>query len=73
VDFEVYNSAGSKVYQTYQSGVSFVANTPRSFQATWSVPAGQAIGTYTFKIGVFSTGWTTLYTWDNQAATFSVS
>jgi hypothetical protein len=73
VDFEVYSAGGSKVYQSYQSSVNFVATAPQSFQATWSVPAGQATGTYTFKLGVFGANWSPLYVWDNAAATFSVS
>jgi hypothetical protein len=73
VDFEVYNAGGSKVYQSYQSPVNFVANQPQSFQATWSVPASEAAGTYTFKLGVFGAGWSPLYVWDNAAATFVVS
>ena len=73
VDFEVYNTAGTKVYQTTQSPVTFAANTPQTFSAAWSVPAGQAAGTYTFKIGVFGAGWAPLYVWDNAAATFTVS
>jgi hypothetical protein len=29
-------------------------------------------GTYTFKVGVFANDWSTLYTWENQVATFVV-
>ena len=42
VDFEVYNSAGVKVWQTWQSPVSFTANVARKFSSAWAIPAGQA-------------------------------
>ncbi len=73
VDFEVYNAAGTQVYQTYQSPVSFAATTPQTVRASWAVPAGQAAGTYTLKVGVFGAGWTPLYTWDDNAAAINVS
>jgi hypothetical protein len=73
VDFEVYNASGTKIYQSYQSGVTFAANTPQTFKATWAVPASQAAGTYTLKIGIFGAGWSPLYAWDNAGATFTVA
>jgi hypothetical protein len=68
----VYNSAGTKVYQTTQSGASLSANTAKTFTASWAVPSGQAAGSYTLKIGVFGSGWTPLYAWDNAGATIQV-
>src|SRR5262249_27032572 len=41
-------------------------------QWTWTVPAGQATGSYRVAIGVFSADWTTLYAWVSQAATVTV-
>ena len=72
VDFEVYDSTGSKVYQTYHSGASLAAGAPQTFVANWPVPAGQAAGSYTLKVGVFNATWTQTYAWDDQAATFRV-
>ena len=72
VDFEVYDSTGAKVYQSYQSPASFAAATPQTFHAAWVVPSGQAAGPYTLKIGVFSSTWSTLYAWNDNAATFTV-
>jgi hypothetical protein len=37
------------------------------------VPASQAAGAYTLKIGVFSPGWGTLYAWDSAAATLTIA
>jgi hypothetical protein len=73
VDFEVYDSAGTKIYQTYQSPVSFAANTAQTFTANWSVPGTQVPGTYTLKIGVFGSGWTPMYAWNDAGATMTVS
>jgi hypothetical protein len=72
VDFEVYNTAGTKLYQTYRSPVAFAANSAKTVKATWTVPTSQATGRYTLKIGVFGPNWNPLYTWDNSAATITV-
>jgi hypothetical protein len=73
VDFEVYNSSGNKIYQTWQSPVSFAPNSPKTLTTYWSVPVWQPAGPYTFKIGVFGNGWSPLYTWDDNAATITVT
>ena len=44
----------------------------RGFRCGWPYPASLAPGTYAVKVGVFSGDWTTLYAWENQAATFAV-
>ncbi len=73
VDIEVYGPDGTRVYQTYTDNVSFSANTARSFQANWIVPSSSAIGTFSVKVGIFSPGWGTMYSWNNQAASFVVT
>ncbi|MGE3272092.1 MAG: fibronectin type III domain-containing protein [Chloroflexota bacterium] len=72
VDVEVYSAAGAKVYQTYLEDQPFLANQPRTFPVTWNVPAGQAAGAYTVKIGVFSPGWAANLHWNNDAGTVTV-
>jgi hypothetical protein len=72
VDFEVYNSSGAKVWQTSQSPVSFSAGVAKRFTASWVVTTGQAAGTYTLKLGVFTSAWS-FQSWDNSAATFTVA
>jgi hypothetical protein len=71
VDFEVYNAAGRKVWQSWQDKAA-LSGTAQTFTARWSVPASQAAGAYTLKIGVFSPGWGTLYAWDSAAATLTI-
>jgi len=71
LDIEVYNSAGQKVWQHFTDNVS-LSGQRQTFTASWSIPAGQATGAYTLKIGVFAPGWAALYAWNNAAAIFSV-
>jgi hypothetical protein len=72
VDVEVYNSAGSKVFQQFWDNQSFSAGQTRSYSATYAVPSNAATGGYTVTIGIFSTGWGTVYSWNSQAGTFTV-
>jgi hypothetical protein len=72
VDMEVYNSSNQKVFQQYTPGQTFGTGETRTYDYFWTVPANQPSGTYTVKVGVFSTGWGTLYMWNNSATTFSV-
>ncbi|HUO56498.1 MAG TPA: hypothetical protein VMU27_03650 [Candidatus Paceibacterota bacterium] len=69
IDIEVYNSAGTRVYQKFYGEQNFGAGQSQSYSASWTPPG---TGTYTLKVGVFSGDWSTLYTWNNSAATISV-
>jgi hypothetical protein len=73
VDFYVYDASGHLVTQIWQSPVVLAANTPQTVRASWSVPAHMAPGTYTLKVGVFGTGWSPLYAWNDAAATLTIS
>ena len=70
VDFQVYDSAGLMVSQTWQSSVSLSPQAPQTVSTSWSVPPGLAAGAYTLKVGVFGLNWASLYAWDNGSATF---
>ena len=72
VDIEIYGPTGTKVWQAYYDNQAFVGGTRRSFQRNWSVPSNASVGTYTIKVGVFSHGWGSVYSWNNNAATFTV-
>jgi hypothetical protein len=72
IDVEVYGPTGAKVFQRVWDAQSFNPGQMRSFSASWTVPPGQAPGSYTLKIGVFASGWGTLYNWNNNAAAFTV-
>jgi hypothetical protein len=72
VDMEVYDAGGVRIHQQVATGQSFAGGQQRSFQWAWPVPATQAPGVYTVKIGIFSASWATLYTWQNEAGTVRV-
>jgi hypothetical protein len=72
VDIEVYDPAGAKVAQQFYDNRSFVAGVPVNFSPSWAIPQGATKGVYTVKVGVFSPGWGTLYSWTNSAMTITV-
>jgi hypothetical protein len=72
VDVEVYDPSWHKVFQQFWDNQSFSAGQTRTFTASWSVPTSAATGNYTVMIGVFSTGWGTLYNWNGNAATLTI-
>jgi hypothetical protein len=73
VDVEVYDPAGTRVFQQFWDNQAFTAGQTRTFPSTWQVPAGAALGTYSITIGVFSPGWGTVYNWNAAAGSFGVT
>ncbi len=73
VDLEVYNAAGTKVFQQAWDNQSFTANAQRSFSTSWTVPANEALNAHTVRIGIFNPGWGQLYHWNANAASFTVA
>ncbi|MGH2514319.1 MAG: hypothetical protein ACRDHP_01560 [Ktedonobacterales bacterium] len=71
IDFEVYNSAGKQVWQSFTDNVSLTGQR-QTFSAHWRISGGQATGAYTLKIGVFAPGWSAFYAWNNDVGTFTV-
>jgi hypothetical protein len=72
VDVEVYDPAGSKVFQQFFDNQTFAAGQQRQYTVPWTVPTGAAVGTYRVKIGVFNPGWGTLHDWEDNAGQFTV-
>ena len=72
VAMEVYDQSGNRILQRSWDNRSFTTNLRRRFAATWVVPAGLAPGTYTIKVGVFSPGWGTVYSWNDNAGTLKI-
>ncbi len=72
VDFEVYNEAGAKVWQTWRSPLSFKAGIPRAVTASWPIPRTQPPGAYTLKLGVFTSAWS-FQAWNNGARAVAVA
>ena len=73
VDVEVHDANGNRVAQHYWDAERFTAGAARTYTLSWTVPGGQATGTYRVAVGVFSTGWGTLHHWNGDAATFTVT
>ncbi len=69
VDMEVYNAAGTKVYQQYSSAQNFASKQTLSYSWNWTPTVA---GTYTVKVGVFNSTWLTSYYWNNGASTATV-
>src|SRR5256712_26286 len=62
VDIELWApGAASVTYQVWFDDQTFAAGQQVSYPATWQVPAGAALGTYTVKLGVYAPQWAALY------------
>jgi len=74
VDIE-FRAPGSvnATYQVWFDNQSFAVGQVRTYTATWQIPLGTAPDTYTVKVGVFAPGWLSLYSWNNSAATVTVT
>ncbi|MDE2020182.1 MAG: hypothetical protein KGJ13_07605 [Patescibacteria group bacterium] len=68
VDMEIYNSAGSRIYQQIFSGQTIASNGSQNYPFSW---APSAADSYILKVGVFSGDWSQLYFWGNQVLAFS--
>jgi len=73
VDIEIYSPTGARVYQKAFDNQTFAAGQSKAFSLNWTVPRRPQIGTYTVKVGVFGTGWSTLYMWNDVAGQFVVT
>lgn len=70
VDLEIYDPAGNKT-QTSWSGVNLAVGATGTYPYTWTAPA--TAGSYTVKVGVFSTGWADTLHWNGHAAQLTVA
>ena len=68
----MYNAAGGRALQQWWDGQSFNAGQRRRYRLSWNVPATQAAGTYTVKVGVFGAGWSGLPHWNDDVVSFTV-
>ena len=68
IDIEIYQGS-TRVYQRAFTGQDFAAGQSRTYTDSW-IP--DSAGTYTIKIGIFSSGWATLYSWNDAAASVAV-
>jgi hypothetical protein len=68
VDVEIYQN-NTQVHQSFFENQNFTADSTRNYTFNWTP---SQTGSYQVKIGVFSSGWTSLHTWNDSAATISV-
>jgi hypothetical protein len=73
VDLEIYNPAGTKVFQRFWHGQAFSAGETRTYTPDWFVPKSSTTGTYTLRIGIFKTGGGALLDWNSNAGVFTVT
>jgi hypothetical protein len=73
VDFEIYDSHGQKVWQTWHDNLPFQGGAMTTDFAIYTIPEDLAPGKYTFKSGVFSPDWGRLYAWNDNAGTLTVA
>lgn len=69
IDIELYNSANGQVLQKIFGPENFSAGASKNYTVSWQ--AGTA-GTYRLKIGIFSTDWSKLFSWNDGAIDTSV-
>jgi hypothetical protein len=72
VDIEVYDPNGRRAFQ-YSQHVQLRGGVAATVSCVYKPPSSAQTGVYTYKIGLFGPTWTPLYTWNNDAATFSVT
>ncbi len=69
IDTEIYDSSKNKVSQNFLTA-GLTGGQP--YMAPWNLALPAATGAYTIKIGVFSPGWGTLYSWNDSAGAFTI-
>jgi hypothetical protein len=72
VDFELYDGQGQKVWQTWHDNQPIHPGALFTDAAVMTVPDTLPPGQYTFAAGVFSTGWGSVYAWNDHAGTLTV-
>jgi hypothetical protein len=73
VDFELYDGSGQKVWQAAHDNLTLAGGAGYTDTAFLTVPDSLAPGQYSFKSGVFSAGWGTLYAWNDAAGTLTIA
>jgi hypothetical protein len=72
IDFELYDSQGQKVWQTWHDNQSIHPGAILTDAAVMTVPDTLPPGQYTFVSGVFAAGWGTDYAWNDHGGTLTI-
>ncbi|HYE59876.1 MAG TPA: hypothetical protein VEA18_01690 [Candidatus Kapabacteria bacterium] len=67
---EVYNTEGKKVASRSYPNIVINENKTKTFELY--TPDTMGRGMYTFKVGIFSPDWGTLYKWEDNAGSFTI-
>lgn len=70
VDFEIYNTAGQKVFQKFFEHQTLATNQKQTYKAQWTAPA---TGEYKIKAGIFTANWAANPSWHDNLFSFSAS
>lgn len=71
VDLEIFEPAGTRVYQKSWSGQTLTHGTTSTYAQAWTAPA--TTGSYRVKVGVFGAGWTPTHHWNSDADSIVVA
>jgi hypothetical protein len=72
IDFELYDSQGHKVWQTWHDNQPIHPGAILTDAAVMTVPDTLPPGEYTFKSGIFSAGWGKSYAWNDSGGTLTI-
>ncbi|MBI2644234.1 MAG: hypothetical protein HYW95_01840 [Candidatus Wildermuthbacteria bacterium] len=70
VDVEVQDGAGNQLFQQYFENQSFSAGQSRTYNVDWT-PMSQ--GQFYVHVGIFASGWNTVYHWQSSVVSIAVS
>jgi hypothetical protein len=70
IDTEVYDSTGAQVFQNFTPNENYTKGQSKSYQTSWTPTVA---GTYTVKVGVFTSDWSQNYVWNATASSFIIS
>ncbi|HYF75602.1 MAG TPA: hypothetical protein VD973_00565 [Symbiobacteriaceae bacterium] len=71
VDVEVYDPAGTKIYQKIFDNQTQTAGSAKSYEVAWAVPSSAVAGTYRTQVHLFGAGWSS-YETAGKSADFTV-
>ncbi len=73
-DIEMYDDeTGQRVMQKFFEDQDFIAGNSKTYTVSFTPPSSQSAVTYRLDVGIFHTNWTSLYTWKNNAGSFTVA
>lgn len=70
VDIEIYDANNAKVLQRYFERQNFSGTETKEYSVSWKP---QREGSYSIRAGIFGENWSSLYLWNHNVKTFSVS